>query len=404
MSVSSPAHGSPEQLRFATLASRKLIRIFVDNCGVKRGWWSSGHTWRRTYGRYDPGEVCYCTLLFETQDGFQHLCVVEVFEEKPSCHSGSQAVIPHSLLGWLRLNRFPVDPKLQTLPDLIQGSEVIEVLRYRPGRRCTVAVAEEGDDRVLFAKVFADDRGRVIHENGKCLWRAANRGELKFDVAEPIEWDTATRSVWQGQVEGQSIVTDLLEPRGADLAGRMGKACASLSISSLRPWAVFGKAQQLQRTLRYANELKKRAPALRREVCEIVRALQDSYQDLPERPLVPIHGAPHAHQWLSSGERLGLVDFDRFSMGDAELDVATFIAEMDFEDREFVPVEEICAEFVRGYESVYGTLDRALIQNYRSQKRLAKALKAARAVKLDSAAKASRNLRMAAECLREPFS
>ena len=39
---------------------------------------------------------------------------------------------------------------------------------------------------------------------------------------------------------------------------------------------------------------------------------------LPPRPLVPVHGAPHMHQWLVDGSgRLGLVDFDRYALGRA---------------------------------------------------------------------------------------
>ena len=41
---------------------------------------------------------------------------------------------------------------------------------------------------------------------------------------------------------------------------------------------------------------------------------------------MPVHGAPHQHQWLADGQRLGLIDFDRFALGDPELDLAVTLA------------------------------------------------------------------------------
>ena len=49
----------------------------------------------------------------------------------------------------------------------------------------------------------------------------------------------------------------------------------------------------------------------------------------------PIHGDLAAGQWVFDGSRLGLIDFDDFASGDSELDVATFLAELEFEDRPF---------------------------------------------------------------------
>ena len=94
-----------------------------------------------------------------------------------------------------------------------------------------------------------------------------------------------------------------------------------------------------------------------------------------------------------------LVDFDRFSLGDPELDVATFISEMDFENPKRVPVEDINRAFRNGYETIAGPLDSRLLNAYRAHKRLAKALKAARAVRPDYERRPERNLRRALECL-----
>jgi hypothetical protein len=84
------------------------------------------------------------------------------------------------------------------------------------------------------------------------------------------------------------------------------------------------------------------------------------------------------HQWLADGERLGLVDFDRFCLGDPELDAATFVAEIDCEDPATTPREVLGAAFLRGYADMAGPLEPDLLTAYLAHKRLAKAEKAAR--------------------------
>jgi len=122
------------------------------------------------------------------------------------------------------------------------------------------------------------------------------------------------------------------------------------------------------------------------------------HADADPSRLRPIHGAPHAHQWLDDGERLGLVDFDGLAWGDPELDVATFMAELDFEDWETAPVAAINAHFLAGYEAVAGPLDERLLYAYRAHKRLSKALRNAYAVRTDNDMRVERALGQALVC------
>ena len=111
-----------------------------------------------------------------------------------------------------------------------------------------------------------------------------------------------------------------------------------------------------------------------------------------------IHGAPHAHQWLDNGDQLGLVDFDGFALGDPELDVATFMAEIDFEDGEKAPIAAINQRFLAGYAAVAGPLDEQLLHAYRAHKRLSKALRNAYAIRNDNDMRVERALGQAITC------
>ncbi|MDQ4038192.1 MAG: hypothetical protein M3313_07560, partial [Actinomycetota bacterium] len=106
----------------------------------------------------------------------------------------------------------------------------------------------------------------------------------------------------------------------------------------------------------------------------------------------PIHGAPHPEQWLDDDGRLGLIDFDRFSFGDPELDVTTFQAEVDFERIPLALREDINGAFLAGYEAQTGPMDPCLLLAYRVHKRLAKVLRAARAIQPDGDVRAARHL------------
>lgn len=391
-------HTGAFDVRLLRLADDDVIIEHIDRQGAVRGWWSPGRPWRRTFGRRFLNESRYCAMLFETLDAPQELCFVEAFNElryEPADKSVTHAIGPQT--GVLRLSRFPRDPGLPTLARLLSGLDHVRVLRYRPGKRCTVTVGEDSGRR--FGKVFADDRGALIHRGSEQLWAAAAAGSLGFDVARPLGWDPELRTLWQGAVAGHPITAALQSPGAADLAFRMGAACASLATSGLQPPETFDGTAQCERTSRYATELECWLPGFGEELRAAVGVLGERHSAYAGKAGAPIHGAPHAHQWLDTGSRLGLVDFDRYCLGDPELDVATFIAETDFEDGRSVAVDQINERFIAGYESVYGPLQMPLVQLYRTHKYIAKALKAARSVNPRGLPKAERHLARAFDSL-----
>jgi aminoglycoside phosphotransferase (APT) family kinase protein len=179
----------------------------------------------------------------------------------------------------------------------------------------------------------------------------------------------------------------------------MGRACGELAVSGLTPTQSFRGMDQVERSGRYVRSLSLLAPHLAEQAGDLVDDLATVHQRLGERVLKPIHGAPHMHQWLVDGERLGLVDFDRHCLGDPELDAATFVAEMDCENSATVPREILSAAFLRGYADVAGPLEPHLLAAYRAHKRLAKAEKAARKPLVDAVERAARHLQAARRML-----
>jgi hypothetical protein len=394
----SPAH-QQFGTRLAALADDAASLAVIDRAGRERDWWPYGQSWSRTYGRFQPHQTGYANLLFETRRTPQAIVGLEISDRRAEVGDGERHTLHDDLLGWVRLTRFPADPALTTLPAVLAQAPRAAVVRYRPTRRCTIRV-EEGDS-IRFVKVFPDQDGARIHAEGLELWKASARGELGFAVARPDRWDPVARALWQHRVPGLPLVSRLLGPDGDQVADRIGRATASLTRSGFRPVQVFDGGAQMVRSARGVAELSRYVPALAGRAQKLLRQLSAIHAAAEARALRPIHGAPHANQWLEDGTRLGLVDFDRVSLGDPELDVAVFLGELDFEVDLQLPAERLGDAFLAGYEAVAGPLDPTLLAAYRCHKRLAKVLRSARALRPDGDLRAERNLGRAFDALAD---
>lgn len=395
-----------------TLGDDTVPLMLLDEAARRCGWWETHRLWQRTYGRFHLGKEPVLTLIYETADAShddvkQELCVMELLSTFPPTFDPNQVVIRSGGMGWFLLSRFQYDPGLPALRSLLTLQGKAQILRYRPGKRCTIrfdgltrtSLGRAIPAQCCFAKQFADDRGAAIHVESLALWDASQRGELEFAVAQPIQWDESTRTLWQGRVPGQPIVKRLLSAEGPILAAQMGRAAASLPCSSLWPQQQNDAKKQCRRSAKYAQRLGAFFPELRPALDLLLERLVAIHATLDEQALRPIHGAPHPHQWLDDDGRLGLVDFDGFALGDPELDVATFITEMEFEDWTEVPVAAINAAFVAGYETVYGPLNPQLLNVYRAHKRLSKALRNAYAIRGDNDLRVEQALGLALVCV-----
>lgn len=364
------------RVRLELLATSGLVEDKLDAWAVAQGSRVRGD-WRRTYGRLLPWQSPWALLAYESHGG----PTVRV-----ALHDAPRLSQP---LGRVEIARCDADPALAGLTEVLRRLADPVIVRYRPGSRCTVRGGHGAD--ACYVKVVAGAPDEQADAHG--LWEAACGGQLPFAVAEPLGWDTRTRSSWYGVVPGHPLAPYLLGPDAADAAGRVGAALGALAAAPVVPTRRAPPADQLVRTGRTLARAAAAVPALEAGLTSAIATLERAHGRLPDRQLLPVHGTPHAKQWLVDGSgRLGLVDFDRYALGEPELDLATFLVELENDTSRVVPVTDIETALVAGFARAGGEVDADRLLLYRVHKRLAKVARTATSLRPDGDERAIRRL------------
>ena len=351
-----------------------------------------GEDWCRSYGRLAPDKRAYATLVYEKPTEVP--VRVDFFTDRQSIEC---VALPQ--IGYAAFQSAVHDTALPTLADALALVNNVEIIRYRPGKRCTFSGLERGSRAPLFLKTFSDDRGAEIFQDAKEIDYIANDGAFGFSVAAPAWYDCATRTIAHRTVPGTPIGARLEDEDGPALAKNIGAALATIPQSQATPLTRFTASDQMRRTAKYARRIASTAAWLEPVVTRIMEKFSAAHDAIPDSPLRPIHGAPHPQQWLISDDALGLIDFDRFSMGPVEIDAATFVAELDFEGISAPQRNNLIASFVTQYDRDVNGVNHRLFTTYRAHKHMAKALKTALAIRPDRLARAEQILRGAEEML-----
>jgi hypothetical protein len=350
--------------------------------------------WRRTFGRFMPDAAAFATLVYERAGEPPEIVVVEAYARRPE--TGDAVPLPEADgTAWLTAHGVTEDRRLTTLEEVLSGPGRRTIVRYRPARRCTIRV-DDADGTTRYVKVQPSADVAALHRDALTLWEAARDGRLGFDVAPPDGFDAGLHTLWQHAIAGEPLKPRLLAPDGLAFGEPLGRALATLTTSGLQPAAAPLAWTPLARARSAGGDLARRVPALEPTVADVLRRIEALDGAAGDRPKRPIHGAPHPAQGLRSGDRLGLVDFDRFALGDPELDIAVLLAEIEDESRAPARLDRAVVE---GYEAAAQPLDRRLLVAYRAAGRLATARRYARAVRPDGPRRAGKALAQAVAVL-----
>lgn len=339
----------------------QLFRLEVEKTGDQRG--ASGRSGRPVECRildtkYEPGN--YCTILYQLGD---HLVSGAYrWDSDESQIPETTTVIPS--LG-MRVYRFPNDPALPSLTKALDSQTVsaalaealpefqasaarilrcdVRLLRFRPGRRCTVRLniwlreKETGAiyNRVLYGKIYHDlEKARHVYQQMLSLSSSipAKDDHISFATASAFLPDLAM--VLQDPVEGvplDSLIS--CDTKTCDSRGFAGTVMAASALAALHTSGLaVGKPRSINSELARFKKRGARIGQVNPELSNNIIQLADAFSawldtlDQWGATLCLVHGDCKPSQFLLKDQQVALLDFDHCGMADPAVDVGTFLA------------------------------------------------------------------------------
>ncbi len=263
------------------------------------------------------------------------------------------------------------DSELDTLSAIFRENPNAKIVKYSPHKRCLLEIEKAGKEyfvKVYPKKFLKRERGEKIHAIGEKLWQFAEEKRINFSVPKSIGWCSRTRAIWQEKFDGENVSATR---GGAKIAFEIGKGVADISKLEITPPRFFDRQEQLKDSREFAEKTERIAPHLKTKIERFFYLVENA--ELPAEKLVPIHSDMHLDQWLFDGKRLALLDFEDFSLGEVERDLASFIVQLEVEYPHFG--ESFTDSFLAGFHSNGMIKDERLMKFYMAHKWLAKAAK-----------------------------
>jgi hypothetical protein len=262
-----------------------------------------------------------------------------------------------------------------------------EIIRYKPGNRCTILYqleyapdmpVEAYRPAIVVAKIDHQEKGRNAYESMKALWNASFGSGNSVRIAEPLAYDPDLRVFIQGPVWEEQTLADLFltaldqgTPEAIEALNetmqKTAMGLADLHRSGVEIGQKFTweeeiaevQSQVIQLSAIFPNLSSGAAPFLERIGRLEAAALRD--------PLVPSHGTFRPVQVLLNKGEVSFIDFDSFCQSEPARDLSMFLASMmtlgltvsssdqttsnvaDWEAR-FEQVFSICEQFLEAYQ------------------------------------------------------
>jgi hypothetical protein len=221
-----------------------------------------------------------------------------------------------------------------------------EIIRYKPGNRCTIRYqleyapdmpVEASRPAIIVAKIDRQVKGRNAYESMKALWDASFGSSNSVRIAEPLAYDPDLRVFIQGPVWEEQTLADLFlsaldsgtpEASGAlhETMKKTAMGLADLHRSGVEIGQTFTwedemaelRAQVMQLSAVFPNLSSGATPFLERISLLEAAALRD--------PLVPSHGTFRPVQVLLNKGEVSFIDFDSFCQSEPARDVSMFLS------------------------------------------------------------------------------
>ena len=228
----------------------------------------------------------------------------------------------------------------------------VELLKHKPGRRCSLAYAIEGPtgrERV-FAKTFKNDRGASVLETMELVSRAASGSPLI--VPRPLGYLAELKMLVTTFIDGKPLAREMYDG-SHEAARRMATALAALHRLPVACSGRWDADDELRNTLRWVDGPGFSNGSVRAGLRRQVRFLQHWVRSVGVSEAHPVHRDFYPEQLLDTGRSVALIDLDDTRMGDPAVDVGNFLAHLTLRSLQFPHTTRACREARRVFLTAY---------------------------------------------------
>jgi aminoglycoside phosphotransferase (APT) family kinase protein len=225
-----------------------------------------------------------------------------------------------------RLPRLSEDGKLS-----LKG---VRVTRHKPGRRCVLEydlrVKRPGMNRssvILIGKIRARHSGNEAFRLQEAIWNAGFQADSAdgISVPEPIGVIADFNMWFQRKVPGDTAERLLPGPRGVQIARRVAEAIHKLHRANVPADKKHSLSDELRILDTCLTEVATFHPEWSKRLKELLNACRALEHSIPASVPCGIHRDFYPAQVIVEADRLWLIDFDLYCLGDPALDAGNFI-------------------------------------------------------------------------------
>jgi hypothetical protein len=201
------------------------------------------------------------------------------------------------------------------------------VVSYVPTKRCILRYdrADHATPAPFFGKVYAAEDAALLYGQMQDLWAYARDHAPELVLARPLGCVPRLGAVWQSSPGGEPFLEAIQSGDLPTMMRRVAAAMAALHRSPLQPARRLRLGDEAAKLERARAALGRFYPRLAPDIEAVLGELIERAPDEPER-VVPVHGDFHCNQVLVQDERVAVIDFDLFGMGDPLHDVGRFLS------------------------------------------------------------------------------
>jgi Ser/Thr protein kinase RdoA (MazF antagonist) len=220
------------------------------------------------------------------------------------------------------------------------------VVRYKPGSRCTVLYHLEypqdmPTDRqwpeLIVAKIYRGEKGKNAYESMMALWDSPLGSSDTVQIAEPLAYNEQERVMIQGPIREEKTLKRFMTaafksgtPEAIEeldqVMRKTAAGLAELHQSNVALGQKWDWEDEMSEVRERIERLSTASPDLAKAADPLLDRIQQLAADCPPDPFVPSHGSFRPAQVLLYRDQIGFIDFDSFCQSEPANDLALFLS------------------------------------------------------------------------------